>query len=210
MFEPSVLWLFVVTCAVAVVAPGPDTLLVLGNTFGGGRKPGFITAFGVCSGFLVHITAAVLGLTAIVLASAALFTLVKLGGAAYLIYLGIRAWRSDGTLSQSVGAQATQLGFFTQGFLGNVLNPKVILFFMALIPQFVDTSAGNVALQVVVLGAIDIALSFVWYVSIILAANRIRLTLTNRTGVVKWIDRTMGSLLVAIGVRLLFTRRPTT
>lgn len=210
MFEPSVLWLFVVTCAVAVVAPGPDTLLVLGNTLGGGRKPGFITAVGVCSGFLVHITAAVLGLTAIVLTSAALFTLVKLGGAAYLIYLGLRAWRSDGTLTLSTQVQATHLGFFAQGFLGNVLNPKVILFFMALIPQFVDASAGSVTLQVVVFGAIDIGLSFVWYVSIIMAANRIRLALLNRAEVVKWIDRTMGSLLVAIGVRLLFTRRPTT
>lgn len=210
MFEPTVLWLFVITCAVAVMSPGPDTLLVLGNTFGGGRKRGFITALGVCSGFLVHITAAVLGLTAIVLTSAALFTLVKLGGAAYLIYLGIRAWRSDGTLSLSAETQATQLGFFTQGFLGNVLNPKVILFFMALIPQFVDAGAENVPLQVVVFGAIDIGLSFVWYMSIIMAANRIRLALLNRAGVVKWIDRTMGSLLVAIGVRLLFTRRPTT
>lgn len=210
MFELSVLWLFVITCAAAVVVPGPDTLLVLGNTLGGGRKRGFITALGVCSGFLVHITAAVLGLTAIVLTSAALFTLVKLGGAAYLIYLGLRAWRGDGTLSLSVGMQATQLGFFTQGFLGNVLNPKVILFFMALIPQFVNASTGNVTLQVVVLGAIDIGLSFVWYVSIILAANRIRLALLNRAGVVKWVNRVMGSLLVAIGVRLLFTRRPTT
>lgn len=210
MFEPSVLWLFVITCAVAVVAPGPDTLLVLGNTFGGGRKPGFITALGVCSGFFVHITAAVLGLTAIVLTSAALFTMVKLGGAAYLIYLGLRAWRSDGTLTLNAEGQATQLGFFIQGFLGNVLNPKVILFFMALIPQFVDASAGNVALQVVVLGAIDIGLSFAWFMSIILAANRIRLLLINRTSVVRWMDRTMGSLLVAIGVRLLFTRRPTT
>ncbi len=210
MFEPSVLWLFVITCAAAVVAPGPDTLLVLGNTFDGGRKRGFITALGVCSGFFVHITAAVLGLTAIVLTSAALFTLVKLGGAAYLIYLGIRAWRSDGMLSLKARTQATQLGFFAQGFLGNVLNPKVILFFMALIPQFVNTGAGNVTLQVVVFGAIDIGLSFVWFVSIILAANRIRLVLIKRTRVVKWIDRATGSLLVAIGVRLLFTGRPTT
>ncbi len=210
MFEPSVLWLFVITCAVAVVAPGPDTLLVLGNTFGGGRKPGFITALGVCSGFLVHISAAVLGLTAIVLSSAALFTLVKLGGAAYLIYLGIRAWRSDGMLSLKAGGEASRLGFFTQGFLGNVLNPKVILFFMALIPQFVNTGAGNVPLQVVVFGVIDIGLSFTWYASLILLANRIRLVLINRTRVVQWVDRAMGSLLVAIGVRLLFTGRPTT
>jgi threonine/homoserine/homoserine lactone efflux protein len=164
IFEPNVLWLFVITCAVAVVSPGPDTLLVLGNTFGGGRKRGFTTALGVCSGFLVHITAAVLGLTAIVLASATLFTLVKLAGAAYLIYLGIQAWRSDGTLPLNAGEQTTTLGFFTQGFLGNVLNPKVILFFMALIPQFVNASAGNVPLQVVVFGAIDIGLSFGWYV----------------------------------------------
>lgn len=210
MFEPTVLWLFVFTCAVAVMAPGPDTLLVLGNTFGGGRRHGFLTALGVCSGFLVHITAAVLGLTAIVLASAALFTLVKFGGAAYLIYLGIRAWHSDSALSLRVREQNTYLGLFTQGFLGNVLNPKVILFFMALIPQFVDTSTGNVPLQVVIFGSIDIGLSFIWYVVLILLANRIRLVLINRTNVVKWIDRAMGSLLAAIGVRLLFTKRPTT
>ena len=208
MIDATILWLFIVTCAVAVMAPGPDTLLVLGNTFSGGRKRGLITALGVCSGFLIHITAAVLGLTAIVLASAALFTLVKLGGAAYLIYLGLQAWRSDGTLSLTTGEQATLLGFFTQGFLGNVLNPKVILFFMALIPQFVNADAGNVTLQVVIFGVIDIGLSFVWYLCVILAANRIRLTLLSRTNVVKWLDRTMGSFLVVIGVRLLFVRRP--
>lgn len=208
MVDATVLWLFVVTCAVAVMSPGPDTLLVLGNTLGGGQKSGFVTAIGVCSGFFVHITAAVLGLTAIVLASAALFTLVKLSGAAYLIYLGLRAWRSDGTLSLNTKVRATALGLFTQGFLGNVLNPKVILFFMALIPQFVDARAGNVPLQVVVFGSIDLGLSFVWFTCLILLANRIRSLLLHRANVVKWLDRTLGSLLVAVGVRLLFTRRP--
>lgn len=210
MIDAPVLWLFVVTCAVAVISPGPDTLLVLGNTFGGGRKNGFLTALGVCCGFFVHITATVLGLTAIVLASAALFAVVKLSGAAYLIYLGFRAWQSNGTLSVNTKNQATSLEIFTQGFFGNVLNPKVILFFMALIPQFVDTTAGNVTLQVAVFGVIDIGLSFLWYLSVILAANRIKKALAQRAGIMKWIDRMMGSLLIAIGVRLLFTRRPAT
>lgn len=209
MVEPTVLWLFIVTCAVAVVSPGPDTLLILGNTFGGGRKRGLLTALGACSGHLVHITAAILGLTAIVLASATLFSSVKVGGAAYLIYLGVRAWRSDGALSLKVREHTPYLGSFTQGFLGNVLNPKVILFFMALIPQFVNTGAGNVPLQVVTFGLVNTGLSIVWFVSLVLLANQIRLILLSRTKVVKWMDRVMGSLLIAIGVRLLFTRRPT-
>ena len=209
MFEPTLLWLFVVTCTAAIVAPGPDTLLVLSSTFASQRRGGVITALGVCSGYFVHIAAAILGLTAIVLASATLFTLVKFAGAGYLIYLGIRAWRSGGTLTLDEAKQATSFDLFTRGFLGNVLNPKVILFFMALIPQFVNSSLGNVALQVSIFGAIDIGLSLVWYLSLVLLANRIRLVLTSRPKIVTWIDRTMGSLLFAIGVRLLFTKRPT-
>ncbi len=210
MLEPTLLWSFIAVCAVTLMVPGPDMLLVLSSTFANQRRGGIITSFGVCSGYLVHIVAAVLGFTAIILASATLFSLVKFIGAGYLIYLGFRAWHSNSALFLDRGEQDTSLNLFTQGFLGNALNPKAILFFMALIPQFVSPSLGNIALQVVILGVVDIGISLIWYISLVLLANRIRLVLTSRPKVVAWIDRAMGSLLVIIGVRLLFTKRPAT
>ncbi|NJL23501.1 MAG: LysE family translocator [Leptolyngbyaceae cyanobacterium SM1_3_5] len=209
MFEPASFGLFLVTCAIAVITPGPDTLLVLSNTFGRGRRAGFSTALGVCSGYLVHITAAILGLTAIVLASAVLFTALKLCGAIYLIYLGIRSLQSRGGFSNLEQSKGTASGSFVQGFLGNVLNPKAIIFFIAFIPQFIEPQRGNVTLQVIVLGAITIAMCLTWYTGVVLLASQIRTLLTSRPKVVAWLNRITGSLLIALGIRLVVVERRT-
>jgi threonine/homoserine/homoserine lactone efflux protein len=206
MFEPTSFGLFLVTCAIAVITPGPDTLLVLGNTFRRGRKAGFSTALGVCSGYFVHITAVVLGLTAIVLASAVLFTALKLCGAAYLIYLGIRSVQSRDSFSSLEGYN-TSSGSFMQGFLGNVLNPKAIIFFMAFIPQFINSEGGSVALQVVVLGFITVAMCLMWYVGVVLLASRIRALLTTHPKVIAWFNQITGGLLIALGIRLVLVER---
>jgi RhtB (resistance to homoserine/threonine) family protein len=207
MFEPASFGLFLATCAVAVITPGPDTLLVLGNTFSHGRRVGFSTALGVCGGYLVHITAAILGLTAIVLASSVLFTTLKLCGAAYLIYLGIRSLRSRSSFLSLEEKQGAASGSFMQGFLGNVLNPKAIIFFMAFIPQFIDPKRGNVTLQVIVLGAITITMCLMWYTGVVLLASRIRALLTTRPKVVAWFNRITGGLLIALGIRLVLVER---
>ncbi|NJL21344.1 MAG: LysE family translocator [Leptolyngbyaceae cyanobacterium SM1_3_5] len=209
MFEPASFVLFLVTCAIAVITPGPDTLLVLSNTFRHGRRGGFLTALGVCSGYFVHITAAILGLTAVVLASTVLFTALKLCGAVYLIYLGIRSLQSRSGLSSLEQKQDTTSRSFMQGFLGNALNPKAIVFFMAFIPQFIDPQRGSVTLQVIVLGAITIAMCLMWYAGVVLLASRIRALLTTRPKVVAWFDRVTGSLLIALGIRLVLVERRT-
>jgi RhtB (resistance to homoserine/threonine) family protein len=207
MFEPTSFGLFLTICAVAVITPGPDTLLVLSNTFSYGRKVGFSTALGVCGGYIVHIIAAILGLTAVVLASSVLFTMLKFCGTAYLIYLGIRALRSREGLSSLEEKQVTASGSFMQGFLGNVLNPKAIIFFMAFIPQFINLQRGSVALQVIVLGAITIVMCLMWYAGVVLLASRIRALLTTRPKVVTWFNRMTGGLLIALGIRLVLVER---
>ncbi|MBD3886300.1 LysE family translocator [Phormidium tenue FACHB-886] len=209
MFESASLGLFLVTCAIAVITPGPDTLLVLNSTFRYGRRAGFSTALGVCSGYFVHITAAILGLTAIVLASTIIFTALKLCGAAYLIYLGVRALRSGGSFLFLEEDQNLASGSFMQGFLGNVLNPKAIIFFMAFIPQFINPQLGSVTLQVIVLGAITIAMCLLWYTGVVLLASRIRALLTTRPKVIAWFDQITGGLLIALGIRLVVTERHT-
>ena len=209
MFEPASFGLFLAICAVAVMTPGPDTLLVLGNTFSQGRKGGFSTALGVCAGYLVHITAAIFGLTAIVLASSVLFTTLKLCGAAYLIYLGIRSLRSRGGFSSLEKKRDTASGSFMQGFLGNVLNPKAIIFFIAFIPQFINSQHGSVALQVIVLGSTTISMCLMWYVGVVLLASRIRALLTTCPRLVAWLDRITGSLLIALGIHLVVVERRT-
>lgn len=161
----------------------------------------------MCAGYLVHITAAILGLTAIVLASSVLFGTLKLCGAAYLIYLGIRSLRSRGGFSSLEKKRDAASGSFMQGFLGNVLNLKAIIFFRAFIPQFINPQRGSVVLQVIVLGTTTIFMCLMWYAGVVLLASRVRALLTTRLRFVAWLDRITGSLLITLGIRLVVERR---
>ena len=136
-------WLFVLAAILLIVAPGQDTLYILGRSIGQGRRIGVAAALGVSAGTLVHTFAAALGLSAIVATSATAFLAIKLAGAAYLVYLGVRALVKPTIATPSahgLGAADARKAF-RQGLLTNVLNPKVALFFLAFLPQFVDAEA---------------------------------------------------------------------
>ena len=135
---------FFAVAIVVVITPGPDMALVTRNTLAGGRRSGFATAAGTCSGLLVHSLAAALGLSAILLVSSEAFMAVKLTGAAYLVYLGVRGLFSSGpgALAPVASRDLRPGAGYRQGLLTNVLNPKVALFFVALLPQFVEPGAG--------------------------------------------------------------------
>lgn len=159
MFDATTLWLFLTASLLVGVTPGPAVMFIVARTFDQGRGAGLASVAGVAIGSLVHIAAAVLGLTAILAASTTAFTVVKYLGAAYLVYLGVRKLleRSGGP-ADAVDAHAKRplpvARLVRDGMLVNVLNPKTALFFVAFLPQFVRPEAGAAMPQIVVLGVV--------------------------------------------------------
>jgi threonine/homoserine/homoserine lactone efflux protein len=155
MISTETLLLFCVTALALIITPGPNQIYIIARSTSQGRKAGFISVLGVDSGTLVHVVSASLGLTALLASSALAFSIVKYIGAAYLIYLGIRTWLSKADTSELATPELSSgTWVFFQGMLTNVLNPKVALFFLALLPQFVDKSLGHVADQMLILGLV--------------------------------------------------------
>jgi threonine/homoserine/homoserine lactone efflux protein len=162
MLELSKLSLFLIATVVLVLTPGPNVLYIVARSIDQGRKAGLVSALGVEVGTLFHITAAALGVSALLATSAIAFTVVKYLGAAYLIYLGLRKLftREQAQPDESIGPRKLERVFF-QGVMVNVLNPKVALFFLAFFPQFVNPSTGSVTMQILILGCIFFGLALI-------------------------------------------------
>ncbi|EJV0276911.1 LysE family translocator [Vibrio parahaemolyticus] len=154
--------LFVIACLAINMIPGPDVIYIVSNTMKGKLASGMKAAIGLGIGYFIHTLAACLGLSAIILSSAVAFTAVKWLGAAYLVYLGVQAllsmWRGESKLvvNESLGSNKN---VFAQGVIVSVLNPKVALFFLSFLPQFIDTSTGSASTQLLVLGLLFSALA---------------------------------------------------
>ena len=194
------------------VTPGPGIFYVAARTLAGGRAEGVASSLGTGVGGMVHILAGAAGVSAIVLASAELFTVLKLIGAAYLVWLGIRTFR-DARRDASAGLDpaAPPVGSwkaFREGVLVEVLNPKTAAFFLAFIPQFVNPAEGNVALQFVVLGIVSVALNTLADVVVAFAASGIREGAAARPRLIRRLREASGAAMVALGVGLALARRP--
>ncbi len=188
--------------------PGPDFALVMKNTLVGGRKAGQLTAWGIVTGLLVHTTAAILGLSTLVAQSIVLFEMVKYIGAAYLFYLGIMALGKKKEAIQDFGAEGlTRQGqkFFRQAVIVNVMNPKVILFYLTFIPQFVDITRA-VMPQFVLLGGIYIAIDLVWFLFLAYAMNHVKKLFTGSTFRSR-MEKITGVLLISFGIKLALSDR---
>jgi len=159
--DPTNLGLFALAALALLLIPGPSVLYVVTQSAEQGRVAGLASVAGIHAGTLVHVAAAAVGISALVLASAVVFTTVKLAGAAYLIYVGIRRLLDRSAEAEVEPRRAPLRRLFLRGALVNVLNPKTALFFLAFLPQFVDTSRGGVWFQVVVLGLLFIALGLI-------------------------------------------------
>jgi len=202
------LWLFVLSGLLLNITPGPDTLYILGRSSAQGVRGGVVAALGVGTGALVHVCAAALGLSAILAASATAFTVVKIVGAVYLVYVGISLIRSKGTMGSSPGAAVPRSrlrGIFFQGFLTNVLNPKVALFFLAFLPQFVLTDAPSKPLAFLFLGAIFDVNGTIWNLFVAWSTARISGRLAAGESFKLWFNRCVGGLFVLVGIRLALT-----
>ena len=210
MFGIHDLWLFVLSGLLLNITPGPDTLYIVGRSSAQGWPAGAVAALGIGAGALVHICAAALGLSAILAASAAAFTAVKIVGAAYLVYVGISLIRSKSSTQKppiaSVNRPTAMRGIFFQGFLTNILNPKVALFFLAFLPQFVSSDAASKPLAFLFLGAIFDFNGTIWNLLVAWSTARISNRLGASDQFKTWFNRCVGSLLVFVGIRLALAR----
>ena len=199
---------FLAVAAIVVITPGVDMALVTRNALLHGRRAAVMTAFGINAGILFWVTAAVLGLAAIVSTSATAFAAIKLAGAAYLVYLGVQALRSAPRerLEHQPVARAVPSGrlAFRQGLVSNLLNPKIAVFFTSLLPQFVGAhgSAGNLLL----LGLLFNAMGVAWLLSYATLVARGRSVLV-RPRLKRTLDRISGLVLLGLGTRLVLERR---
>ncbi|WP_298608240.1 LysE family translocator [uncultured Thiothrix sp.] len=200
-------WLFIISGVLLNLMPGPDTLFIMSKSASQGWKAGVVASLGICSGVYVHVFAAAFGLSALLATSATAFVVVKLVGAAYLIYLG---WM---TLRQTVRAtseantpvvQAKQPLFtiYRQGFLTNALNPKVALFFLAFVPQFISADATNTVLAFILLGTVFDMSSLIWCTTVALFTAFASERLQVGAGVKAWLNKVVGGLFIALGIRL--------
>jgi threonine/homoserine/homoserine lactone efflux protein len=207
MIEAS--WLiFVVASLVLIATPGQDMILVMSRSIVQGPAAGIATAAGVSVGLVGHTILATLGLGAILRTSEWLFIVLKLIGAAYLIYLGVSLLRAERPeLALASSTRRSSLRLFVDGAFSNISNPKIAIFFFAFLPQFVSPAAVHPTLSIFVLGLLFAALTFVLKAPIGLFAGVLSGWLRARPHVIKWLFRSSGAILVGLGVKLAFERR---
>jgi threonine/homoserine/homoserine lactone efflux protein len=203
------LWLFVLAGVMLNVTPGPDMAFIMGQGARLGWRGGAAAALGVGAGCLVHIFAAAAGLSALISTSAAAFNFVKLVGAAYLIYIGIRLLlaRPAGIAAPGAAAEGGVMAAFWQGAIINVLNPKVALFFLAFLPQFIAADAPSKAWAFVALGFIFNATGTAWNLFVAWLASRASAFLAAGGRSRLWLERSLGALFVGLGLRLALAQR---
>jgi threonine/homoserine/homoserine lactone efflux protein len=189
------------------VAPGPDNVFVLTQGIARGRRAAIVTALGMCSGISVHTTAAALGISAIFYSSALAFNIVKFAGAVYLLYLACRTIRERSDVRLSGAANIAPLGLYRRGFVMNVLNPKVAMFFLAFLPQFVTPSEGHIPLQMLLLGIIFMAQAVVIFTTIGYFSGSIGDFILARPRIARRFDWLTAGVFASLGVKLALAHR---
>lgn len=202
------LWLFVVSGLLLNMTPGPDSLLIMARSASQGFKAGAAAILGICSGTCVHIAAAAFGLSALLATSAEAFLFIKLLGAAYLLYIGVQMLRTKTSTAaeQTAPAPASLAAIYRQGLLTNVLNPKVALFFLAFLPQFVAPDAADKTLAFLFLGAIFNVNGMLWCLLLAWTSAVAAQKVKTSQQVKLWLNRTVGALFVALGAKLALSR----
>lgn len=211
MFDYSILhWTTFIAAAVLLnLSPGPDIAFILSQTVRGGRQAGFSAMAGIWIGAFIHVLLAAIGLSAILATSAVAFSIVKWAGAAYLIWLGISALRSKGG---SYGADSAKIAkspftILKQGVMVSLLNPKVAIFFLAFLPQFVVPGSGPSWAQLLFHGILIIVVAALIEPPLILLGARLTANLRSNPKVGLWMGRTLGAVFVALGIRLALEQR---
>ena len=208
MFGTQHLGLFILSGLLLNITPGQDTLYIVGRSLSQGRRAGVLSVLGISSGSVLHTLAAAFGLSAILATSAQAFIAVKLVGAAYLAYLGLRMMmeRPTATGATPVFAIDSDWAVYRAGLLTNVLNPKVALFFLAFLPQFVAPTADSRVIAFLFLGAVFIFNGTLWCLVVVWAAAAINQCWRGRASSELFLKRVAGAMFVGLGVRLAVTK----
>ncbi|MEY2560215.1 MAG: hypothetical protein QOG51_630 [Verrucomicrobiota bacterium] len=201
--------LFLTTGILLNLAPGPDTVYILGRSIAQGRGAGVASAFGICVGSIFHTCAAALGLSAFLATSAWAFTAVKLAGAAYLVFLGVRAlWQRKHDLTVPAHFKRNDpAAAFRQGVVTNILNPKVALFFLAFLPQFIDAETPSKTIAFLVLGFTFVTTGTIWCLLLAWFAATFSARLRGNVTIAALLNRAVGSLFIFLGLRLAVAAR---
>ncbi|MGH8081111.1 MAG: LysE family translocator [Lysobacter sp.] len=210
MFDASTLATYLIAAAILVFIPGPGTAWILTQSAAGGTSRGIQAAFGLETATLIHALAAGLGLSALLATSALAFEVLKYAGAAYLIWLGIKAWRSGGPAQATqdaapVRTQVSAREVYLRSVMTGVLNPKVALFFLAFLPQFVHPERGMVWLQFLILGALLSMIGMLNSLMLSVAVGQFGRRFKGSGG--RWKERLTGSVFIALGLRLAIQQR---
>ena len=203
-------WLFIATAILLVITPGQDTFFILGRSLSGGRSAGIAAALGITAGSVIHTFAAALGLSALLATSPYAFMAVKFAGAAYLIYIGVRALlsRASGLPGDEAATQADgRWPAFRQGIFSNLLNPKVALFFLALMPQFIDAGSTRKVGAFLVLGLTFVTLGVIWCLVLAIAAAKLRVAFLRRPSMANVLNKVAGAMFIALGLKLATARQ---
>lgn len=198
-------WLFAASGVVLTLTPGPDTLYILGRSVAQGRRAGMLSVLGISTGILIHTAAAALGLSALLASSAAAFTLVRWGGAAYLVYLGVRMLLGptpSGQPAAELPPPLNPLGIYRQGLFTNLLNPKVALFFLAFLPQFVDPRSPHRTAAFLLLALEFILIGTTWSLGLACFAAAASRRLREQRASSRWLGRASGVLFIGLGARV--------
>ncbi len=212
MFDYSLFhWMTFLSAAVLLnLSPGPDIAYILGQTLRSGRRQGFAAMFGIWTGAALHVVMAAVGLSAILATSALAFSIVKWVGAAYLIWLGVKMLLSRGDQFVAAEQQPSRKSLssvYWQGMLVSALNPKVAIFFLAFLPQFIVEGAGPAEAQLLLHGSLIIAVAAVIEPPLVIAGAKLGAFLKRKPRVGVWMDRGLGALFVALGARLAASAR---
>ncbi|WP_291259306.1 LysE family translocator [Fusobacterium sp.] len=197
--------MYITSSIILALIPGTDTVFILGQSISNSRKSGIYSALGVCSGILVHTFLAAFGLSIILKNSITAFNIVKSLGALYLVYMGIKSIRSkeDMLINEGEKSRENLKKSFVQGVISNVLNPKVALFFLAFLPQFVDNENTYGALPFAILGLTSFMISGIWCVSLSIFASLISKFLKRNKNFGKIINKISGTIFIILGINLL-------
>jgi len=199
--------LFLLAALIVAAVPGPGIFYVAARTLSGGKRAGIASTFGTALGGLVHVIAGAVGVSALILASAELFTALKFAGALYLVWLGLKTFREARDLLPQQAIAAGTQRVFREGVLVEALNPKTAAFFLAFIPQFIDP-AGYVAFQFIILGLISVALNTLADVVVVMMAASARAGLTRNPNLLQRLRQGSGLFIAGLGISLALARRP--
>ena len=198
---------FIVAATLLNISPGPDHIYILGRTLAQGRLIGFASSWGVCSGAAIHVLAAAFGFSLIIQTSAIAYALLKYLGAAYLVWLGFNALRNKTLCAQNVesgGHRQSLRAAFLQGVMVDVCNPKVALFFLAFLPQFIAPEAPDRELQFIMLGTVVILMGLAWEAVLIFFADRILSGLLKSSRAARYLNYGMGAVFLGLAMHVLF------